>query len=112
LQTVEALPELQAEMDALYERLFNGEGAQPGAIQTTGAGPADTVPPGGLALLAEAFSGRNREKFGRVWAGESDGNPSDDDFFMANELAYHAIKLSVPAEEMPALLELTMRAAG
>jgi hypothetical protein len=107
------LVDLQAAVEAVHARWFGGDAAEAGAVLVTGTGPAANPGPIGMQILEAACSGHHAERFGQWWAGDYsawDGDPSDGDWFGANEAAYQLIRLGLDGPNAAADLEQLLRA--
>jgi hypothetical protein len=108
------LVDLQAAVEAVHARWFGGAAAVAGAILTTGAGASDDPGPVGMKVIEAACSGEQRaELFLQWWSGDYsawDGDPSDGDWFGANEAAYQLIRLGLDGPNAAADLEQALRA--
>ena len=107
LRMVDALPELQAEVEALHAERFAGVGTESGAITVGGKGPANTITPEGMAVLERIMAGTRSEQMTAIWARPGD---SDDDWALAGEAAYQAIKLGYTGKDLEQVVEDVMRA--
>jgi len=113
IRRVDDLADCQEAVTALYERLGAGRVRATGTAIGTGlVGRLDTVPPEGMAILEAAFGGRHGARLLEIW-GRDDlhvAGASEDDWALASEIAYQAIRRGHTGTALALLVEETMRA--
>jgi primase-polymerase (primpol)-like protein len=113
VEYVEVLPELQTAVEALHARLTAGRVRATGTAIGTGlTGRLDSVSPEVLAVLEAVMGGRHSARIAEIW-GRDDlhvAGASEDDWALASEIAYQAIRLGHSGAALAQLVEETMRA--
>jgi hypothetical protein len=112
LDYVEVLPDLQDAVEALHARLTAGRVRVTGAAIGSGlTGRLTTVPPEGLAILEAALSDRHSIRILEIWSREDlhVAGASEDDWALACELVFQAIRRGHAGAALAQLVEETMR---
>lgn len=107
------LPILQEAVAALHGRLTAGRTRATGTAVGSGlTGRLDTVPPDGLAILEAAMSDRHSARILEIWSRDDlhVAGASEDDWALATEIAYQAIRLGHSGAALAQLVEQVMRA--
>jgi hypothetical protein len=92
--TDQALPVLQAAVDALYARINTGRAHSTGTAVASGlTGPITNLSPDDLAILTEVMSGRKSARMADIWSRDDlhVAGASEDDFALEGENAYQII---------------------
>jgi hypothetical protein len=106
------LAKLQTAVEELHARLFSDEVADVGAVVPLGVGPSVDAGKSGRRIIRAALSHRHAERFSRWWAGDYsawEGDPSEADWFGANEAAFQLVRLGLDGPNAAAILEQTLR---
>jgi hypothetical protein len=108
-----ALPTLQSAVDALHARLTSGRVRAIGTAAGSGlTGRLKSVPPEAMPILEDVMGSRFGARYIDTWARDDlhVAGASEDDFALAKEIAYQAIRRGHEGDALKLLVEQIMRA--
>jgi hypothetical protein len=108
-----SLPDLQTAVDALHARLTAGRTRATGTAVTSGLTGPNTAPtPEVFQIIEAVMSCRWGSRMMEIWARDAlnVAGASEDDWALASEVAYQAIRLGHTAEQLHRIVEEAMRA--
>ena len=111
--TAPPLPTLQSAVDALHARLTAGRVRATGTAVKTGLTGRVTDPtPGELAIIEDVIGGRWSATMSEIWMRDDlhVAGASEDDWALAKEITYQAIRQGLTGDELALTIERIMRA--
>ena len=111
--TPRSLPRCQEAVDALHRRITSGRVRVLGTATATGlSGRTNDLTPDELAIIEAAMCDRYGARMSDIWMRDAldAAGVSEDDWALASEISYHAIRRGLTGEGLALTVERIMRA--